>query len=396
MEAGASAMTSIALPTFGFPRMREERGERRDYLPDLVAGIAELGCRVVVERGLGRKMGYAEGDYLAVSPRVRIGDAGQAFEQDVVLAFRAPEDRLEWMRPGATLIAMLHFPTRPARVRRLVELGLDAISLDSIVDDEGIRLVENLHAVGWNGVGAAFDALERTWPGLTDAGRGPVRVLVLGAGGVAKHAVEAATKYGSPDRNERLTALGLPGVEVTVVGRNLSGHAGYMCGLLERTDVLVDASQRSDPSRPLVPNAWLAFLPDHAVVCDLVADPYLPQGDPPTVRSVEGIPLGDLDQWTFLPDDAAWAATVPPGIPTANRRTVVSCRAWPGIRPEECMRHYGTQLAPLLATLVRRGGIGGLRADGSVLERALRRASLQAWLPHVHPPACAAAANSGS
>jgi alanine dehydrogenase len=371
-------MNAAASLAFGFPRMREEPGERRDFLPDLVGAVAGLGCPVVVERGLGRRMGYADQDYLKISPRVRTGGARDAFEQDVVVALRAPEERAGWMRPGSTLIAMLHYPTRPARVRRLLGLRLNAISLDSIVDDEGSRLVENVRAVGWKGVGAAFDALQRTFPAFTNKGRDPIRVTVLGAGAVAKHAIEAATKYGSRERNEMLTAMALPGVQVTVAGRNLTGHASDMCRLLMRTDVLVDATQRSDPSRPLIPNRWLAFLPDHAVVCDLVGDPYL-HGDHPTVRSIEGIPLGDLDQWTFFPDDPGWTATIPPEVSTAHRRTVVSCRAWPGIDAEECMRHYGRQVAPLLATLVERGGTLALRADGGPLERALRRASLRTW-----------------
>jgi len=366
--------------SFGFPSMHQERGERRDFLPDLVRRVADLGCPTVIESGLGCAIGVTDDDYLAASVSVRVGDAAQAMAQDVVMVLRAPDDRLNSMRPGALLISMLHYPTRPARVRRLLELGIDAISIDSIVDDHGQRLVENMRAVGWNGLDAAFEALSRTCPWLTDPARGPLRVAVLGPGMVGKHAVEAATKYGSFERDATLTDMGLPGVEVTVVGRNATGHAASMCRLLRRTDILVDATQRSDTGRPLVPNSWLAYLPHHAVICDLVVDPYLSDGHPPTVRSIEGIPLGDLDQWVFQPDDPRWDETVPPDVPSEHRRTVVSCRAWPGIKPEECMRHYGSQLAPLLSTLVARRGVTGLRAGGGMHERALRRAELRHWL----------------
>lgn len=370
---------------FGFPRMAKETGERRDFLPALVGCVAGLGCPVVVETGLGRAMGYADGDYLAASDLVRVGDQEEAFGQDVVVTLRAPEERFASLRPGATLVSMLHFPTRPGRILRLSELEVEAISLDSITDDEGRRLVENMRAVGWNGVEAAFDALAAKYPRLTDPARGPIRVTVLGAGTVGKHAIEAATKYGSVERNETLTAVGLPGVEVTVLGRNLTGRPDYVVCRLAVTDVLVDASQRSDPSTPLIPNAWLGALPPHAVICDLVVDPYLLEAHPPTVRSIEGIPQGNLDQWVFGPDDPAWQATVPPDVPSRHRRTVVSCYSWPGVHPEECMRHYGRQVAPLLATLVARGGVGGLRPDGGMLERALRRASLRSWRPTIAP-----------
>jgi alanine dehydrogenase len=236
--------------------------------------------------------------------------------------------------------------------------------------------VENVRAVGWNGLEAAFDALNCTDPTFDDPSREPFRVTVLGAGAVGKHAVEAATKYGSLQRSERRAELGAPGVIVTVVGRNVTNSPGCMWRLLATTDILVDATQRSDPSRPVVPNLWLAAMPEHAVICDLVVDPYQLDSDPPTVRGIEGIPQGHLDQWTFRPDDPAWDRCVPPDVPNSNRRTVVSCYSWPGIHPEACMRRYEQQLVPLLRVLVQRGGVHGLRPDHGVLERSLLRASL--------------------
>jgi len=56
-------------------------------------------------------------------------------------------------------------------------------------------------------------------------------------------------------------ALGCLGVEVVTVGRNLTHNEAYMHRRLRRTDLLVDASQRDDPTRALIPNAWLAWLP---------------------------------------------------------------------------------------------------------------------------------------
>jgi hypothetical protein len=41
------------------------------------------------------------------------------------------------------------------------------------------------------------------------------------------------------------------------------------------------------------------------------------------------------------------------------------------------MELYGSQLEPLLLTLIERGGVGALRPDGSFHERALRRACLR-------------------
>jgi alanine dehydrogenase len=365
-------------PTVGFPRMHVEAGERRDFLPDLISLVAETGAPVVVESGIGSSMGLRDEDY--VRPGVRVASADEAFCQDIVVVLRAPTQSLRKIRPGATLLSMLHFPTEPDRVRSLEQLGIDAISLDGIEDDAGARLVVNGKAVAWNGVGAAFDVLEASWPGLGEADRWwPVRVTILGAGEIGKHAVEASTKYGRLERNERLTSAGCLGVEVVTIGRNLTSFPAYLEARLRRTDVLIDATRRSDPSMPVIRNAQLGLLPSHAVICDLVVDPYALDAEPPTVRGIEGIPRGTLDQYVFGVEHPAWAL-VPPSIPTTNRRNVVSCFSWPGIHPRECMELYGRQLAPLLRTLVIRGGAAGLRSGGPFHERALYRASLRARL----------------
>jgi hypothetical protein len=237
-----------------------------------------------------------------------------------------------------------------------------------VTGDDGRRLVQNLRDVARNGLATAFEALERRWPPLFSASRPPVQVTVMGAGGVGKHAIEWAARAGDEARNARLMREGLPGVEVVVVEQNLAGNEAYFRHRFAQTDILVDATARRDTSVPLFPNAWLGLLPAHAVVCDLAVDPYLLDAHPPVVRGIEGIPQGNLDQWEFGPDDPAWDR-LPPGIPTTERRTVVSCYSWPGVQPVACMEAYGSQVTPLLKTLdlVRRPA-GGLA--GRVLPRA--------------------------
>jgi len=371
-------VTTSSRLTVGFPRMHREPSERRDFLPPLIGLLAANGAEVHVESGIGSEMGYTDLDYSTLAPDVVVTDEDDCYRQDVVVVLRAPEGKYDRLRRGAALVSMLHFATRPARVRMLAEMGIDAISLDLIRNDDGRRLVENLRSVAWNGIAAAFAALERTWPELGGPRHSTVKVLIMGAGRVGRHAVEFATKYGDEGRNDAFTRAGLPGVEVVTAGRNLTGDPEYLKARLLMTDLLVDATARRDPSRALIPNAWLALLPQHAVICDLSVDPYLLDVEPRVVRGIEGIPQGNLDQWEFAPDDPAWE-TLPPGIPTGERRTVVSCYSWPGVRPEPCMHVYGSQLAPLLEALVTAGGLDGLGPTGRFHERALWRGSLRGW-----------------
>ncbi|HZL14953.1 MAG TPA: hypothetical protein VFC97_02470, partial [Verrucomicrobiae bacterium] len=198
--------------TIGFPRMYNEPGERRAFLPPLMGVLASLDVDVYVEAGSGAGMGYPDDRYLAESPRVRIVDEATAYRQDIVVVLRAPEGRYEMLRPGAILLSMLHFTTRPERVELLRGLGIEAVALDMVTGDDGRRLVQNLRDVARNGLAAAFDALERRWPPLLSPMRPPISVTILGAGGVGKHAIEWAAKCGDEARNERFVRDGLAGV----------------------------------------------------------------------------------------------------------------------------------------------------------------------------------------
>ena len=216
-------------------------------------------------------------------------------------------------------------------------------------------------------------------PGLRRPDGQPVHVLILGAGMIAKHAVEAATKLGNVERYESSLEEGGSAALALVAGRSATRDPAVMETLLARADILVDATSRRDTSRAVIPNAWLGHLPAHAVIVDLAVDPYLPDGDPPVVRGIEGIPQGNLDQYVFEPADPGWCGLIAPGVPTDQRRTTVSCYSWPGVHPTAGMAHYGRQLKPLMEALFRKG-YDGLSLQGDYFERALARATLREWL----------------
>jgi len=366
--------------TVGFPRMQKEPGEKRVFLPEFIQFIANHGANVVIEEGYGSRSGYTFDDYQRGSARVRQASREEVFAQDIVIVLRSPTMKeYELLRPGAVLFSMLHYPTRPQRVQKLRELGIKAISMDSVVDDNNIRLLENMKAVAWNGLETAFNVLEERWPLLIRPDQEPIKVLILGTGMVGKHAVDAATKFGLVERNNEHIRAGGPGVIALTVGRNISAQPQRMEKLLRSADILVDATQRRDTSKPVIPNPWIAYLPEHAVVVDLAVDPYLENCSPPVVRGIEGIPQGNLDKYIFHPDDPEWEKTVPSSVDSTCRRTTVTCYSWPGIHPEACMHHYAQQMQPLMETLLEKG-YDNLKRKGSYFERALYRATLDGWL----------------
>jgi len=365
----------------GLPQMHKEPGEKRDFTPAFVAWLQKQGAQIVLEHGYGSEMGYSKADYVSVAPQVRFVPHKEAYRQDYVLILRYPtDDEIRLMHPGACLLCMLHLPTRPERVELLRSLTLEAISLDSLVDDSGRRLIENLRSVGWNGTEAAFKTLQGIYPppGFDSPQRPPIQVTLLGAGAVGSHVVQAAVRYGNESLRSEMVAAGVPGVQVNVIDYDITPFVKFMQGILSRTDILVDATQRPDPRLPVIPNDWIAYLPEHAVLLDLSVDPYQCNTEPFYVKGIEGIPQGNLDQYVFAPDDPAYGK-IPPCIPTRHRRHAVSCYSWPGIYPKACMEVYGRQLRPIMHVLIEKGGIGNINPRGRYFERAIGRAQLSRW-----------------
>lgn len=366
--------------TIGFPRMMKEAGEKRVFLPEFMEFLTERGASVFVEEGYGSRSGYTVDDFRRTNKAIQTCSRQEAFQKDIVIVLRSPKDReFEMIPPGRCLISMLHYPTRPKRVEILKNHEIHSISLDSIVNDNNIRLVENMKAVAWNGLQSAFELLEKKWPHLVRPDSLPIHVLSFGTGMVGKHAVDAATKLGNVEKNNQCMADGFPGVVVTTTGRSVTGNPSLMERLFRQADILVDATQRRNPSEPVVPNDWIQWLPEHAVIVDLAVDPYTLDTNPPVVRGVEGIPQGNLDKYKFQAGDSDWDQTVPTSIPSTHRRAVTSCYSWPGVHPEPCMRHYQQQLEPLMEILLEKG-YAGLSEEGGYFERALYRATLRCWL----------------
>ena len=366
--------------TVGLPRMHKEVGERRDFLPEFVEFLDRAGAEeIVIEEGYGSGMGLTADDYRRASAKVRVGHYDECLGQDLVVVVRCPaDDALRKIRRGAVLLSMLHYPTRPTRVALLKELGVRGVSMDGLADDHGKRLAENLEAVGWNGVQAAFEELAKHIRHFDLPSRRPVRVVVMGPGYVGSHAARAAIRYGNPKLRDELAKRGVPGVAVTSVDYDLTGHENWMLDTLEHTDLLIDSTMRPDPSKYVVPNSWVGALPEHAVMLDLSVDPYDFGVNPPEVKGIEGMPEGTLDQWVFQPNDPVYDR-MDPRIDRTHRRTALSCYSWPGVQPRPCMEIYGKQLEPIVRVLLE------LELDaldvklGRFFERAVARAEVNRW-----------------
>lgn len=364
--------------TLGLGIIHAEQGEVRAFLPDFVSKMSRFFKTVILETGYGEGLGI-EGKYYTKSPNVLFGSAEEVYSQNYVLVLRYPPEKyLKKMPPESCLISMCHFPTRPERRKFLKDNSIEAISLDTILDDNGGRLVENLRSVAWNGCEIAFQVLHQLIPNIDSAQRSPLQITILGSGGVGTHAVQAAIRYGDPKIWSDYASKNVTGNIVRVVDYDLTSHKTSLKQLLQTTHLLIDATQRSNPSQIIIPNSFLELMPANAVILDLSVDPYDFNQEPHEVKGIEGIPQGDLDQYIFSPDDPAWDI-IPNGVITRVRRWVVSCYSWPGLHPRACMLRYGNQISPLLRRLVAVGGVDNVNLGGGFHERALARGMIKYW-----------------
>lgn len=366
--------------TLGLGKIHAEPGEIRAFLPVFVSKMSRFFDQVILEEGYGGSLGLDPEIYTRAK-NVTFDGVREVYEQDFVLVLRyPPQEFIDQMHKGGCLISMCHFPTRPKRREYLKSRGLEAISLDSIVDDNGQRLVENLSAVAWNGCEIAFKVLEEIWPepGLDSPIRKPLNVTIMGSGGVGLQAVQAAIRYGDLQRWKAYAERNVPGNIIRVIDYDLTSHQQHIITILETTHLLIDATQRQNPSHIIVPNKFIERMPADAVLLDLSVDPYDFHSRPYEVKGIEGIPQGNLDQYIFSPEDPAWDQ-LPSQIETTHRRWAVSCYSWPGIHPRACMLRYGNQLSPLLRRLVSAGGVEGINPGGQYHDRALARAMLRFW-----------------
>jgi len=375
----------LYIKSVGLPRMHKEKGEKRDFLPEFLKKLDKYSVEILLEEGYGSKMEISPDKYLEANSKTRFAKVEEVYNQDMIIVLRAPEmEEINLMKNSSVLMSMLHYETRPVRNKKLKEKNIISLSLDGIINDNYNRLVENISGTSWNGMRIAFEELAKNMPDFFSKERDLITVSIIGTGTVAFHAAKAASKYGNPELYKSMEDKKNPGVLVQFFPRSITRDKHSMKILLKSTDILADASKRYDPTKPIITNDLLSLLPEHAVILDLTADPYNFTLKPVQIKGIEGIPTGSLDQYVFYPQDKIYRE-LSKYVDTFNKRTVVSCNAWPGITPVKCMKIYGEQISRFFPVLFSKPP-GSLSLDAeSFNERALARSTIEYFENYILP-----------
>ena len=363
----------MKLQSIGFPRMLVEKGEKRDFLPDLFGFFRKFSdVEIFVEEGYGAMMGFSHNDYLKQNPNIKFSSHYEIYRKNMVVVLKAPPEKdIKNMNSGSALFSMFHYDTRPIRNKLLLEQGIAAFSMDSIVDDYNKRLFVNYYGTSRSGTKVAFYELKKKMKDFSSNSRGPIKVTIMGMGGVGLNSAKAFEEFSDTE----FLDTDISGVIVRMLPRSITKNLETLKVIFKDTDILVDASKRVDTTKSIIPNNLIAYLPEHAVILDLAADPYNDKLPLMQVKGIEGIPTGNLEKYVIEPDDELYES-IPYGIDSTYRKTVVSCNGWPGVDPIDCMAIYGRQLIDFLRVILSKDTASLDIESENLYERALVRSTL--------------------
>lgn len=363
----------MIIKSVGFPKIKNFGGDIRDFLPSLFKYLKKFeDLEIVVEKNYGSGFDLEERDYLEANPNVKFVSSDEIYNQDLIVILKMPElEELEKLKDNSSIFTMCHYSTRPENVELFMRKGIEAFSMDTIVDDYGKRIFVDYFRTAFNGSKIAFDELKKSMADFYSPTRRPINVTVLGVGSVAQNCAKSFEILG----DEEFLGKDIPGVAIRLLPRTITYSDELMIPILKETDILVDASKRMDLSQCIIKNELVGYLPEHTIILDITADRY----DEGQMKPIEGTVVGSLSKLVIYPDDEIYN-DVPENVSTKNRRTTVSCDAWPGVTPKDSITYYEGILKDYLNILLTKDTDDIDRNSDDYFERSLYRGSLENFL----------------
>jgi len=286
-------------------------------IPETVKKLAARN-EVGVQAGAGVKSSIPDREFQAAGAKI-VGTAAQAYDADIVLKVRAPEEgELGMLRSGSTLIGLLN-PFDAAALGTLAKRGVNGFAMEWLPRISRAQSMDVLSSqaniAGYKAVVLAMAEYGKFFPMLMTAA-GTVkaaRVLVLGAGVAGLQAIATAKRMGAmieasdvrPAVKEQIESLGAKFVDVpyeTDEERSIAqGVGGYARPMPEswmkrqaqavhqraaQADVVITTALiPGSPAPKLIREDTIKAMKPGSVIVDLAVE----QGG-----NVEGIELGRI------------------------------------------------------------------------------------------------------
>lgn len=277
-------------------------GETRVALvPETVRKLKAYGWDIAIEKGAGEAASFSDDAYAAAGA-VMVADGNELMRTaDLLLAVGPPSAaRIDALKRGAALIALLDPLRSPELLRRLAEAEVSAIAMELIPRITRAQSMDVLSSqatsAGYRAVLLAATAAHRFFPMLmTAAGTiAPAKVLVLGGGVAGLQAIATARRLGAvvqgydirPAVKEQVESLGATWVGVQVADAETAGgyakevtaeerkkQQEHLSGLVRDADVVITTAQVPGKRAPLLVTAeMVANMKPGSVIVDLAAE----------------------------------------------------------------------------------------------------------------------------
>lgn len=209
--------------------------------PDTVKKLVKLGYSVCVETHAGEAASFPDDQYRGAG--AEIVDREQAWAADIVTCLDTPPDeQIDALRPGTTLITRLNPGGHPDVVEKLADRQINALAMDAVPRISRAQSMDvrssMANIAGYRAVIEAANAFGRLFTGqVTAAGKvPPAKVYVIGAGVAGLAAVGTASSMGAivsstdvrPEVAEQVESMGGSFVAIPVTQESSDGYAHAM------------------------------------------------------------------------------------------------------------------------------------------------------------------------
>lgn len=189
----------------GLPKEESFQENRIPLTPDAVGVLVQNGHEVMVEHDAGLGSHYSDHDY-SEQGAIIVYDKSAVYKGNIIIK-SAPisEIDLEYIQAGQIIISPVHLPfLKVAVIEQLIKKRVVALAFDSIKDDSGaypiVRAMSEIAGsasmmIASNYLSSSYHGRGILLGGI--AGIPPAKVVIIGAGMVAKSAANTAIGLGA-------------------------------------------------------------------------------------------------------------------------------------------------------------------------------------------------------
>jgi len=246
----------------GIPRETFPEEKRVATVPEVVAKLAKLGFKVIVQSGAGDTASISDDAYRAAGAEI-VDNATVWASSDIVFKVRAPSAvEVALMRNGQTLVSFIWPAQNPQLMEQLAARKVTVLAMDSVPRISRAQKLDALSSManiaGYRAVIEAAHHFGRFFTGqITAAGKvPPAKVFVIGAGVAGLAAIGAAAGLGAivrandtrPEVGDQVKSMGgefVP-VEYQEEGSGVGGYAKVMSEGFQKAQREVFAKQAKE------------------------------------------------------------------------------------------------------------------------------------------------------